>query len=66
MEVQWYRFVDEQPPIEGMYIICSDTLLVATAWWNGEAWHVLPGEGAVTHWMELPPPPKKETSNENS
>lgn len=56
-EVKWINSKDSKPTTHA-YVIVSDGDDVFMAVWNGDFWY---NEGCavyVTHWMELPEPPK--------
>ncbi len=73
MEMNWIKFSEQSPTEEDFYIIYADYPhndfnVVWFAIWdkdikrfiNAESEGVIP---RVTHWMPLPPPPKKQLTS---
>jgi hypothetical protein len=60
---KWVAMAKRVPPKEGLYIAYARSAdpkspLLMTAWWDGNAWGLVPAwSDAVTHWMPLPAPP---------
>ena len=58
-ENPWISVKDRIPEHENEYLVClDDGFIAATAWIDGE-WELWADAGNVTHWQELPKPPKE-------
>lgn len=58
-ENPWISVKDRIPEHENEYLVClDDGFIAATAWIDGE-WELWADAGDVTHWQELPKPPKE-------
>lgn len=56
---QWISVKDRLPEHENEYLVClNDGFIATTAWIDGE-WELWVDAGDVTHWQELPKPPKE-------
>lgn len=56
---QWISVKDRLPEHENEYLVCLDDGFIATTAWNDGEWELWVDAGDVTHWQELPKPPKE-------
>lgn len=59
-ENPWISVKDRLPEHENEYLVCLDDGFIATTAWNDGEWELWVDAGDVTHWQELPTPPKEE------
>lgn len=67
--MEWVKLSERKPPRDANYLVHwpsadPDKALVTTAWYHPrEGWSLIPHAWikGITHWMELPEPPKPET-----
>lgn len=57
---QWISVKDRLPEHENEYLVCLDDGFIATTAWSDGEWELWADAGDVTHWQELPAPPKEE------
>lgn len=71
-ELLWIDIDKELPTKDALYIIHVETAdknkpYIGTAWYNpnGFGWSLLPDVfiPCITHWMEMPKPPKNESTH---
>lgn len=56
---QWISVKDRLPEHENEYLVCLDDGFIATTAWSDGEWELWADAGDVTHWQELPAPPKE-------
>lgn len=53
-----WRAISEAPK-DGRDLLLYSKSACYVGWWNGKSWRDDRGRVHVTHWMELPQPPKE-------
>ena len=57
-QVRWRKYPEEEPPVDGRYLIYSDGSIHLRYLEDGKFIEYINQEYNVTHWMPLPQPPE--------